>query len=245
MCALLVNLPEFTGPLDLLFNLIQKRRLDVTELSLATVADQYLERVLALEGELDALSEFLLVASQLMLIKSRALLPPVAANDPAGDPAEELRRRLAEYQVLQAAARWLGERESEGLRSWPRGGELPALAASMPLAPLEPATLVRLLRHRLRPHSTDNSPRVLTTSTRPTLVERARVVLAAVSGNRWLPIHEVLGSDVSSAVATFLVVLVLARRGVLLVRQTDWASPLEIRRASTVAPEAADLRGLE
>ena len=108
-----MDVPEFSGSLDLLLNLILKRRLDVTTVSLAVVADQYLEQVRALDGGLDSLSEFLLVASQLVLIKSRALLPANATQEPETDPAEELRRRLAEYQVLQAAAHWLGEREAE------------------------------------------------------------------------------------------------------------------------------------
>src|SRR5205823_5035361 len=114
---------------------------DVTAVSLANVADQYLERALALEGDLDALSEFLLLASQLLLIKSRALLPVSTAAEPEGDSAEELRGRLAQYQVLQAAARWLGEREGDGLRSWPRGGEAAALETPLALAPIVPALL--------------------------------------------------------------------------------------------------------
>ena len=102
MCALSVTLPEFSGPLDLLYGLIQKRRLDVNAVSLAAVADQYLEQVFALDGDLEALSEFLPLGSQLLLIKSRTLLPAPPSEGDAEDLAEELRRRLQEYEVLRA-----------------------------------------------------------------------------------------------------------------------------------------------
>ncbi|HZS02617.1 MAG TPA: segregation/condensation protein A [Chloroflexota bacterium] len=230
MCALLVEVPEFSGPLDLLLSLIQKRRLDVTAVSLALVADQYLEQVWALEGELDALSEFLLLASQLLFIKSRALLPAEAGAEPEGDPAEELRRRLAEYQVLRAAACWLGERESEGLRSWPRGGELPSADGPTPLAPIAPAALAALFARRLAARSKDEPVAALAVSSRPTLLERARLLYAAVDADHWVALGRLLGGDVPTAVATFLAVLALVRRGLLVVRQDGCFAPLQIRR---------------
>jgi segregation and condensation protein A len=245
VCALLVAVPEFSGPLDLLLSLIQKRRLDVTTVSLAAVADQYLEQVLALDGELDALSEFLSLASQLLLIKSRALLPPEAGAEPEGDPAEALRRRLAEYQVLQAAACWLGEREAGGLRSWPRGGEVLTSETAVALAPIVPVTLVRLLAARGRERLDRERVDTLEASTRPTLQERAEVVFATARADSWLPLGRVLGPDVPTAVATFLAVLALVRRGVLLVRQTDCRACLQVRRAATAPPALGSPAAIE
>lgn len=245
MCALLVDVPEFSGPLDLLLSLIQKRRLDATAVSLAAIADQYLEQVLALEGELDALSEFLLLASQLLLVKSRALLPGSAAGEPDGDPAEDLRRRLAEYQTLQAAARWLGEREAAGLRSWPRGGELPESQSPVALAPVVPSLLHRLVAERLRQRPVDQPPAILEQCRRPTLQERAQIVFAAVTVDGWHPLGGLIGADVPTAVATFLAVLALVRRGLVLVRQADPSGPLEIQRPATAPATLSDLGALE
>jgi segregation and condensation protein A len=245
MCALLVDVPEFVGPLDLLLTLIQKRRLDVTAVSLAAVADQYLEQVLALEGELDALSEFLLLASQLLLIKSRALLPASSGTELEGDPAEDLRRRLAEYQVLQAAAEWLGEREAAGLRSWPRGGELPEPDVYPALAPVSPAQLVALLEGCLRRRPSTEPVATVVALSRPTLLARARLVLARASTDAWLPLGELLGPDVPTAIATFLALLALVRRGILLVRQAGSSAPLEIRRGSRTAAGPLLLEGWE
>lgn len=231
MSALLVEVPEFTGPLDLLLSLIQRRRLDVTALSLAAVADQYLEQVLALDGELDPLSEFLTVASQLLLIKSRALLPMVEPATAEDDPAEDLRRRLAEYQVLQQAARWLGEREGANLRSWPRGGDPPEVVSDAPLAPMVAGRLVQVLLSR-RPAREASLPpdRVKALHVRPSLRGRASQLLRAVSADGWQPLRPLLGDDVSTAVATFLALLVLVRHAILEVRQTETYAWLELRR---------------
>jgi segregation and condensation protein A len=244
--ALLVAVPGFSGPLELLLSLIQKRRLDVTSVSLAEVADQYLEQVLALEGELEALSEFLLLASQLLLIKSRELLPGTAAAEPEGDPAEELRRRLAEYQLLQHAADWLSRREADELRSWPRGGDLPEADSPLPLAPISPSVLPRLLAARLRQRQTEPpAPGALRTTSRPTLQERAHVVFSALEGDTWLALDEVLGPDVPVAVATFLAVLALVRRGLVLVRQAESTAPLEVRRQPNAPAVLGDLGALD
>lgn len=235
MTALLVEVPEFAGPLDLLLALIQKRRLDVTAVSLAAVADQYLEQVLALEGELDALSEFLLIASQLLLIKSRALLPANPDVESDADPAEELRRRLAEYQVLRAAAGWLGAREGGGWRSWGRGGELPEGDVPPTLASVTPATLARLLVERLRRRPLPEPKSSLPAVTRPALTARAHYLLDEASESCWLPVERVLGSDIPTAVASFLALLMLVRAGLLHVRQPDLAAMPEIRRVAVAS----------
>ncbi|HEY7064006.1 MAG TPA: ScpA family protein [Chloroflexota bacterium] len=236
-----MELPEFSGPLDLLLTLIQKRRLDVTAVSLAAVADQYLEQVLALEGELDALSEFLVLASQLLVIKSRALLPGLAPPDAEPDVAEDLERRLAEYQVLQGAARWLGDREAAGLRSWQRGGELPTPAGVSVLAPITAAALARLVAERLRRRHPERTTATLEVPCRPSLQERAHLVLRAVGDREWHGLDDLLGPDVPSAVATFLAVLVLVRRGLLRARQEGPRAALEIRHVGTGPVELAGL----
>ncbi len=78
------QLPAFEGPLDLLLKLIEREELDITEIALAQVADQYLAHIRALEApDPNALSAFLVMAARLLLIKSRALLPrPPAQSVP-------------------------------------------------------------------------------------------------------------------------------------------------------------------
>ena len=240
MCALLIALPQFNGPLDLLLSLIQKRRLDVTALSLAAVADQYLEQVLAREGELEALSEFLVLGSQLLVIKSRALLPEPDSSSCEEDPAEELRRRLAEYQVLRVAAQWLAEQEQSARRMWPGRGEPLTLSEDTPLAPVSAARLARLAALG-RVQSMQDAPS-LAAPNRPALRERVALLLQAVSRDVWTPLSELLGGDVPTAVATFLAVLLLVRRGVVEIQQASAYVSVELRRT---AVDSAVLSGLD
>jgi segregation and condensation protein A len=240
VCALSVTLPEFSGPLDLLCGLIQKRRLDVNAVSLAAVADQYLEQVFALDGDLEALSEFLLLGSQLLLIKSRTLLPVPPPGGDGEDLAEALRRRLQEYEVLRAAAGWLADREGRAERMWPRGSAIEVPAGERRLAPLTVDRLQRLVA--VRSLTSVGEAAIVEMVARPTISERAEVVLAVVGREHWTDLGEVLGDDLSAAVATFLAVLILVRRGWLTVRQSEPYARVSIRR---LVDEAAAIGPLD
>ena len=118
-----VNLPVFEGPLDLLLHLIEREELDITEVSLAQVTNQYLDYIARLsERDPDSLADFLVVAAKLLLIKSRVLLPrpPAAVLPPEEDVGEDLIRQLIEYKKFKEAARWLREVEALGLSSFVR-----------------------------------------------------------------------------------------------------------------------------
>jgi segregation and condensation protein A len=126
--AFQVRLDVFEGPLDLLLKLIEKRRLDISKVALAEVADSFL---LYLEAHPDMppapLASFVWVASKLILIKSQALLPKPPAprsGDDEEDPGDELVRRLEAYRHVQEAAKWLRGREVAGLRSYERPASL-------------------------------------------------------------------------------------------------------------------------
>ncbi len=99
---------DFDGPLDTLLNLIEGRKLSVSQVSLAEVCDAYLSYVEKLpELPLAETSQFILIASTLLLIKSRALLPTVSLSDDETLSIEELERRLAHYAKIRAAAKGL------------------------------------------------------------------------------------------------------------------------------------------
>ena len=100
-----VQLEKFAGPLDLLLDLIEKEELDITEVSLAQVTNQYLN-YLEEVGDIDPtqLADFLMVAAKLILIKSRALLPEFQVDDEDEESIEDLRYRLAEYKRFKEAA---------------------------------------------------------------------------------------------------------------------------------------------
>lgn len=104
-----VKTPVYEGPLDLLLELIEKRKLLINDISLANVTDEYIARVNAM-GELPVgeTAEFIALAATLLLIKSRSLLPTLELSDEESRDIKELEYRLALYQIIKDAARALG-----------------------------------------------------------------------------------------------------------------------------------------
>ena len=123
LSAYQLRLPVFEGPLDLLLQLIERRQLDITTVSLALVTDQYLEHLRDGTGiDPEQLSEFIAVAAKLLLIKSMALLPqpqrPLVEQPPPPDPTD-LTERLRAYEAIKQTVGFLKQREDAGLRSYP------------------------------------------------------------------------------------------------------------------------------
>ena len=100
-----IKLEQFEGPLDLLLNLIEEEKLDITKVSLARVADQYLEYIKNNQNiKLENLADFLSVASKLILIKSRALLPFLRFTEEEEQEIQDLSKQLEEYKKFKDAS---------------------------------------------------------------------------------------------------------------------------------------------
>ncbi len=103
------HLEMFEGPLDLLLTLIEKEKMDITQVSLAQVADQYLAYIRDEEHlSLENLSAFLTIAARLILIKSRALLPILTFSDEEEEAMEDLEYHLKAYRLFREASQGLG-----------------------------------------------------------------------------------------------------------------------------------------
>jgi segregation and condensation protein A len=110
--------PPFEGPLDLILHLVKEHQVDLFDIPIAAITESYLAALKALEAlDIDVAGEFLHMAAQLLLMKSKLLLPRTevaedAAPEESGpDPRAELVRRLLEYQKYRAAAEELGSRD--------------------------------------------------------------------------------------------------------------------------------------
>lgn len=105
-----VKLKEFQGPLDLLLQLCEKKKLDITEISLAKVTDQYLVYLKTIENiSLEDLADFLVIASRLILIKSRMLLPSLELTEEEEEDIAALERQLKEYKKFKNLAKKIEE----------------------------------------------------------------------------------------------------------------------------------------
>ncbi|MCX7714639.1 MAG: segregation/condensation protein A [Clostridia bacterium] len=111
MEKILYKLDTFEGPLDLLLHLITKNKVSIYDIPIAEITDQYLDALVYLdEMVLENSSEFLVMAAQLLYIKSKMLLPK-PETETEEDPREDLAQRLAEYQIYKKASAALREFE--------------------------------------------------------------------------------------------------------------------------------------
>ena len=110
----------YSGPLDLLLDLIQRSELDITKLAIASVTDQYLAYIENLkEKDASEISEFMIIAAKLIQIKSEALLPrPVIREDYEEDLGESLARQLIIYREIKNISKWLRERDENQLHTY-------------------------------------------------------------------------------------------------------------------------------
>lgn len=109
--AFAVKTDVFEGPLDLLLNLVEKRKLFINDVSLASVADEYVAHVKKFEDfPVAEAAQFIVVASTLVLIKSRSLLPGVKISEEEEGDIEDLERRLSEYQKMRNLSRHILDR---------------------------------------------------------------------------------------------------------------------------------------
>ncbi|MBN1525909.1 MAG: segregation/condensation protein A [Spirochaetales bacterium] len=109
------HIGEFEGPLDLLLFLIRKQEINIYDIPIARITEQYLEYLAyASKIELDGLTEFYLMAATLLLIKSRMLLPvEIDIDDDFDDPRQELVEKLIEYQKFKKLSELIAEKENE------------------------------------------------------------------------------------------------------------------------------------
>lgn len=107
------KLQTFEGPLDLLMHLIKRNKVSIIDIPIVEITEQYMAYLAQMEDfEIEVSSEFLVMAAQLLYIKSRMLLPRQEETaEEEGDPREELVKRLMEYQRYKEASGYLKERE--------------------------------------------------------------------------------------------------------------------------------------
>jgi segregation and condensation protein A len=249
-----VRLEAFEGPLALLLSLIEARQLDVMTVPLGALAEAYLDALAGLEiDRIGNVSGFVAIAGQLILIKSRALLPrrtdpAVVALDEAPDPEAELRARLIVYRAHRDAGLALqaGALERVGLfRREPTAALAAGRAGAIaPKAPaMDPGLLAAALERMLRvvpppPPPPETLPRTVT------IAQHAELIRAALRGAHQVVLQELLAGvrDRIVVVVTFLAMLELMKRREIVVEQAAPWGPIVARQ--TTPEERAAMGGL-
>jgi len=235
-----VAVEGYQGPLALLLGLIEQRELDILAVPLGDLAGAYLEALAALDDQqMSHISSFVTVASQLILIKSRAILPrpPVVAVplEEGPDPEAALRARLIEYRLYRDAGRDLkGRLESawEVFRREPIAAVASAKAGSRPDEgpPLDPHLLAEALTRTLLEVPPPPPPPAVVARL-ITLEERAALIRAALTDTPVVVLQDLLEdlSDKVVVAVTFLAMLELVKGRELSVEQEVPFGPIVCR----------------
>jgi segregation and condensation protein A len=230
-----VELEKFSGPLDLLLHLIKEDEVDITDLPIAKIADQFLS-VIAELG-LNQAADYLEMAARLLRIKAQMLLPRRLGDDDWEDPRAELVRRLLEYQQIRELVDWLGHAADARAERYGRGYEAPPPDA--PPAPLQ-IDLNDLLAAAERVIALIPQPMLHRVVPRPLDVEGATARIQALLAERetfgW---QEAVGPQATlvDVLSTFIALLELAKGSTLTLSQPEPFGPMVIRRA--ISREAA------
>jgi segregation and condensation protein A len=233
-----VRLEVFEGPLDLLLHLIKKSEVEIVDIPIATITEQYMEYLAMMRDlNLDIAGEFLVMAATLMLIKSRLLLPPSeedeAPEEP--DPRATLVQQLLEYQRYREAALALSERpllqrdvftrepSADGL---PEDGE-----AALPPLKVTIWELLAAFRAVLERAAPERVHEVITE--RVSLRDRARVLLDTLRVARQLDFEGLFAAEATrlEIIVTFLALLELMKMGAVHATQVDRCGRIVIELA--------------
>lgn len=236
-----VKLHVFEGPFDLLLHLIAKRELDIYEVSLASITEEYLDYIRSMqELDLEVATEFLIVAATLIEIKAARLLPGTPIDEEAALALSErdlLIARLLEYRAFKDAAGRLSEIMAEnagfiGRRVGP-GPEFDHLCPDL-LARVKPSDLAAIAARALAPKQTPSLDLSHITPIRVSVAEAIAGVLALLAERPAVTFEEITKTCTSriDKVVRFLAVLELIKRGQADVEQSENFGEITVRRGN-------------
>ena len=230
-----IELEAFSGPLDLLLHLLREEQIEIADIPIARIADQFLHSIHELG--LNQAADYLDMASRLVRLKAQMLLPRGSEEDGWEDPRAELVRRLLEYQQIREVALWMGKSAERRAEQYARGYLPPPPA--LPPPPLT-LNLIEMLSAVERVLAGIPFPVLHRVVARPLDVEsatrRIEGLLAEQETIRWLDALG-LAPTIVDVLSTLLALLELAKRGTLRLVQPTPFSPMVIARdaARTVA----------
>ena len=230
-----VDLTDFRGPLDLLLYLVRKHEIDVADIPIAIITEQYIEYLHILEKiDVNDVGEFLELASTLIEIKSRMVLPgDDEEQDEIDDPRQDLVRRLLQYKKYRDAASMLDERSRSWQQRYARvASDLPARRndpADQPLAEVELWDLVSALGRVIRDHEVTRQSSIVYDDT-PIQIYMERIHNQVVVSGR-IAFSESLEPDMpkSTMISLFLAVLELVRHHDVLAEQDNLHGEIWLR----------------
>jgi segregation and condensation protein A len=241
--AFAVRLEQFEGPLDLLLHLIRKNEVNVHDIPIALITQQYLDAIgLMEELDLDIAGDYLVMAATLIHIKSKMLLPrPETAAGVEGDeedPRDALVRRLLEHEKFKAAAELLHEREQVRSAQWQRPDErVAAMAGDDYEAELEVDLFSLLTAFQAVVQRAKHRPKVLLPPEHLSVEARIEQLLARLSETDACGFEDLFADthDRAGLIVTFLALLEMIRLKLVRVFQSGSFGPIRVYKRARPA----------
>ena len=256
------RLEKFEGPLDLLLHLIEKNKINIYDIPIAEITDQYMAYMAAMDHtDLELVSSFLVMAATLLEIKAKMLLPkePDEETGEPEDPRAELVERLLEHKKYKLMAEELLDREFDAARVLYRDGELPKEVQQYEVPPdldalFGDVTLLKLrkifeevMRHREDRIDPQRSRFGTIRRESVSLRERVAALMDFARAHRQFSFRKLLKKEVgrTEVVVTFLAVLELMKAGKIRIRQENLFDDIMIEADEHAFEEALDYEAME
>ena len=229
--ALEVILEAFEGPLDLLLYLIRRQNLDILDIGVAEITNQYMQYVELMDAmQFELAAEYLLMAAMLAEIKSRMLLPRSSeVEEDEDDPRANLIRRLQEYERFKQAAEEIDALPRVERDTWVAKVEPPDLKRDRPLPDLEMRELLVALGEVLKRADMYESHQIQreSLSTR----ERMSDVLEVLRASNFVPFVSLFKAEEGrlGVVVTFLAIMELIKESLVEIVQTEAFGPIHVK----------------
>ncbi len=233
-----VKLHQFEGPLDLLLSLIQEQKLNITELALSEVTEQFLSYVKDLENvDATALADYLSIAAKLLVIKSKAILPSLEVENLEEETGEDLAQRLILYQQFKETAKWLKSQDAKRKQSFIRTLVFSERISFLPDPELTPPDLqkaaggiVQILKEL------DNLPKAQIREA-ISIQDKIKELQVLLSDKIETNLNDLLKTAKSKpeVIITFLALLELTKQRLLSVEQEDLFTDITIRKYQPTA----------
>lgn len=229
-----VKLQQFEGPLELLLKLIESEKLAITEISLASVTDEYLKKLeeMSLSAHVDELADFLVIAAKLLLIKSRKLLPSISGEEE--QEIAELERRLKIYQEFYEASKVLEKMWNAHRIAFPRSVR-PVRSQDVHFSPpkrVDAAKLESAFRAVIAAQVVLPPVHRLTFDSRISIQDKIAHIRGMLEKRMRSSFSRVIGTDASRSevIVSFLALLELVKQREALVSQEKLFEDISINR---------------
>lgn len=230
-----VKIQQFTGPLDLLLQLIEQQKMDITEIAIASVTEQFLQYIKKLENiDPTSLADYLSIAAKLLVIKSKSILPTLEVEREEEDNAIDLEAQLILYKKFKEAAKYLKYLDGQRKQSFTREVSFEEKITFYPDPEVNQTTLYHSILHVLKALDEINSLPKATVKEAISIQEKITTLQNNISEQIEMKMSDLIAKakNKTEVIVTFLALLELIKQRILSVDQEQIFSEIIIKKTA-------------